>query len=549
MNLGFLQRLPRNARRFGDVIGTLTKYGLAEWLSHTGLERPKKFKFFRTSEGTPLTDESRATRIRLALIELGTTYIKFGQMLSTRPDIVGDEIATELAKLQEHVPPDAPGVTEKTIADELGRPVGELFAAFESEPVASASIGQAHRATLRDGQPVIVKVRHPDIETRLESDLEILEGLADLAEKSEELRRYQPLAVVREFRRTITRELDFNRERRNIEQFANHFAEDDGVRFPKVFPQLCTARVLTMERLDGLNLRDAEAIDRAGFPRDELARRGALIWMDMIFRDGFFHADPHPGNLLVLEDGALGVIDCGMVGHIDEVLREDVEEMLVGIGRGDATMIARSLMRICSAPPGFDEAAFTADVADFVSFYGSQSIDKFQLGAALTEIARTVSRGRLVLPTTASQLIKVFVMLEGTAKLLNPTVNLLELIKPYQRKIVLRRMSPKRQFQKLQRVFGEWRRLGEKLPRGLNEVFQQVQSGKFDIHLEHRKLEPAVNRLVMGMVTSALFVGSALLWSNQVPPKLGEYSVFGVTGCVVSAFLGLRLIWKIWRNE
>jgi len=206
-------------------------------------------------------------------------------------------------------------------------------------------------------------------------------------------------------------------------------------------------------------------------------------------------------------------------------------------------------MRICSAPPGFDEAAFTTDVADFVSFYGSQPIDKFQLGAALTEIARTVSRGRLLMPTTASQLIKVFVMLEGTAKLLNPTVNLLELIKPYQRKIALRRLSPRRQLQRVQRAFGEWRRLGERLPRGLNDMFQQVQSGKFNIHLEHRKLEPSVNRLVMGMITSALFLGSAMLWSNKVPPTLGEYSVLGVTGCLVSAGLGLRLIWKIWRNE
>jgi ubiquinone biosynthesis protein len=549
MNLGFLPHLPRNARRFGEVIAVLTKYGLAEWLSHTELERPKRFKFFTTREGTPLVEQSRGTRLRLALVELGTTYIKFGQMLSTRPDIVGDDIGGELAKLQEHVPPDPPGVAENTIREELGRPVGELFRTFAPRPVASASIGQAHEATLPDGQPVIVKVRHPGIERQIESDLEILEALAELAEKSQELRRYQPLAVVREFRRTIERELDFHRERRNIEQFTNHFAGDPGVRFPRVFPALCTARVLTMERLVGLNLRDAAAIDRAGFPRDELARRGAIIWMDMIFRDGFFHADPHPGNLLVLEDGALGIIDCGMVYHIDETLREDIEEMLVGIARGDATTIARTLMRICSAPPGFDEAAFTADVADFVSFYGSQSIDQFQLGAALTEIARTVSRGRLLLPTTASQLIKVFVMLEGTAKLLNPTVNLLELIKPYQRQIARRRLSPRRQFQKLSRLMGEWRRLGEKLPRGLNEVFQQVQSGKFDIHLEHRKLEPAVNRLVMGMITSALFLGSALLWSNQVPPRLGEYSVFGVTGCMVSAFLGLRLIWKIWRNE
>jgi ubiquinone biosynthesis protein len=547
MKLQRLPHFPRNARRFGEVVGILAKYGLAEWLAHTGFEGAKKF--LTTHAGERLADQSRATRIRLALTELGTTFIKLGQMLSTRPDLVGEEVATELARLQEHAPPDPPEATLATIAEELGRPAGDVFATFDAQPVASASIGQAHFATLSDGRAVIVKVRHPGIEARIRSDLEILEALAGLAEKSEELKRYQPAAVTREFRRSLFREIDFSREERHLAQFAANFAHDATVRFPAVFAELSTSRVLTMERLEGVNLHDTAKLDKLGFPRDELARRGAVIWMEMIFRDGFYHADPHPGNLLVLPDGRLGIIDCGMVDRLDESLRETVEEMLGAIANGEAATLARLLMRLCGAPADFDEAAFAADVADFVSLYGSQSLDRFQLGQALTEIARTVHRGRLVLPAPASRLVKVFVMLEGTARLLNPSINLLQIIAPYQRKVLLRRLSPRRQWRRLHRLVAEWEHIADKLPRVLSDVFQQVQSGRFDIHLEHRRLEPAVNRLVMGMITSALFLGSALLWSNRVPPTLGGHSVVGVLGSVLSALLGLRLIWKIWRNE
>jgi len=547
MKLHLLPHLPRNARRFGEVVSILAKYGLAEWLSHTEFEGPKKL--FTTRDGERLTDQSRATRIRHALVELGTAFIKLGQMLSTRPDLVGDDIAAELSKLQEQVPPDPPEVTLATVAAELRRPVKEVFPEFNPEPVASASIAQAHLAKLPDGRPVIVKVQHPGVEAQLRTDLEILEALAGLAERSGELRRYQPVAVMKDFRRSLLRELDFNREARNLETFTANFAGDNTVRFPQSFPELTTARVLTMERFEGINLRDSAKLDQLGVPRDELARRGAVIWLEMIFRDGFYHADPHPGNLLVLADGALGIIDCGMVDRVDEPLREMIEDLLGAIAEGDATQLARLLMRLCEAPPGFDEPSFTAEVADFVSLYGSQSLDRFQLGHALNEIARTVSRGHLVLPGSASRLIKVFAMLEGTARLLNPSINLLQIIAPYQRKVILRRLSPRRQWRKLQRMTGEWRHLGESLPRVLADVFQQVQSGKFDIHLEHRRLEPAVNRLVMGMVVSALFIGSATLWSSRVPPVIWDTPIFGVLGCVVSAVLGLRLIWKIWRNE
>ncbi|HTZ20735.1 MAG TPA: AarF/ABC1/UbiB kinase family protein [Opitutaceae bacterium] len=546
MNPRLPQRPFHNVRRIGEVVSVLAKYGLADWLSHTELKSQRKLLVGKAGE--VLAEQSHAARIRLAVTELGTTYIKFGQMLSTRPDLVGQEVADELARLQHGVPPDAPEVARATIAAELRRPVDEVFAEFDSTPIGSASIGQVHRARLPDGREVVVKVQHPDIEARIRGDLEILQVLAGLAEKSAELKRYQPAAAVQEFQRSLSRELDFSREERNLQQFAANFADDPTVRFPRAISELCTSRVLTMEFITGVSLREAGRLAELGVDREELARRGATIWMDMVFRDGFFHADPHPGNLLVLPGGAIGILDCGMVGRIDETLRETIEEAMVAVANHDGAHLARLIMDLCSAPPAFDERAFSSEVADMVAFYGSQSINRFQLGGALQEMVRIISRYRLILPSSVSSLIKMFVMLEGTARLLSPAVNVLELVGSYQRRILRRRLSPRVQWQKWQRVLGEWRHIGESLPRGLNEVCKKIQHGTFDIHLEHRRLEPSVNRLVMGMITSSLFLGSAVLWSNKVPPVLGGFPVVGVLGCVLSVALGSRLLKKIWHD-
>ncbi len=541
------EQLTRHARRVSEVIGVLAKYGLADWLSNSAFELPKKF--LTSSDGGRLTDCSRAERIRMAAIDLGTTYIKLGQMLSTRGDLVGWEIADELTKLQTDVPPDEPDVAKATVASELNRPLAEVFAEFDATPIASASIGQVHRARLHDGTDVVVKVQHPGIEGRIRVDLEILLVLAEFAERSSELKRYQPARVVSEFQRTLLRELDFKREERNLCEFAEHFASQRQYRFPRVYSDLTTARVLTMEMIEGVSFRDADKIDGLPVSRDELARRGAVLWMDMIFRDGFYHADPHPGNLIIMQDGTLGVIDCGMVGRMDDHLREHVEELLVAVANQDGPLLARILMRLCNAPGDFDEGAFAADITDFISFYGSQPIEHFQLGNALNEIARCISRYRLVLPSSMAQILKVLIMLDGTAKLLSPKLNLTEVIGPYQHRIFLRQLSPRRQFRKLNRLMLDWRHIAQDLPRGLMRLLKEVQDGQFDVHLEHRRLEPAVNRLVMGMVVSALFLGSSMLLSNKVPPLLYGHSILGFTIFLISGALGLRLIWKIWRNE
>jgi ubiquinone biosynthesis protein len=541
------EQLTRHAHRAAEVAGILTKYGLADWLAHSGFELPRKY--FTDRDGKMLTDQPRPARIRLAVTDLGTTFIKLGQMLSTRGDLIGWEIAEELVKLQTDVPPDAPEVAMATVSTELGKPVEEIFAEFSPNPMASASIGQVHRARLHDGTEVVVKVQHPNIENRILADLDILRWLAEFAEKSGELRRYQPAAIVGEFHRSLLRELDFRREQRNLREFATSFAANTSVRFPQAYAELSTSRVLTMELLQGANLRDTAQIDLLGVDREELACRGATLWMDMIFRDGFYHADPHPGNILVMEGGVLGIVDCGMVGRIDEGLRENVEEILLAVAALDARLLARILTRLCTPPPGFDEAAFSTDLADFISFYGGVPLDHFELGNALNEIARCISRYRLILPSTLAQIIKVLVMLDGTAKLLSPQINISTIIAPYQKDIFLRQLSPRRKVKKLHRLLNEWNHLAQNLPRGLSELFQQVREGKFDVHLEHRRLEPVVNRLVMGMICSSLFLGASLLLSNKVPPLVGGHSVPGVLFVLFSGLLGTRLLRTIWRDR
>ena len=546
MNSQLLPRISHGVRRIGEVVGVLAKYGLADWLSGTELERSKRF--FVGKDGAVLAKESHAARIRLAALELGTTYIKLGQMLSTRPDLVGQDVAAELARLQDGVPADPPELTLAAVTTELRRPPSEIFSEFGVTPIGSASIGQVHLARLPEGQAVVVKVQHPGIESRIREDLVIMKRIAGLLERSAELKRYQPVAVVREFQRSIGRELDFGREERNLEQFAANFAGDPTVYFPCTYTELSTSRVLTMEYIEGVSLHESDRLDQIGVSREELARRGATIWLEMVFRDGFFHADPHPGNLRILPGGVIGIFDCGMVGRIDDGLRETIEDGLIAISNRDGSQLARLIMHLCSAPPDLDESAFSSDVVDYVAYYGNQPMDRLQLGGALNEITRILSSYQLVLPPGVASLIKTFAMLEGAARLLCPTTNVLGLIKSYQRKIRRRRLSPQAQWRKWQRTLGHWRHLGETLPREIGAMFEKIQKGTFDVHLEHRRLEFFVNRLAMGLIASALFLGSAILWSNRVPPVLGGYSVAGVLGCALSIILGGRLVRKIWRE-
>lgn len=544
MRIRTIPQVYRNVNRWGEILSVLSKYGLAGWLSRIDFAFAKGLLKHRN--GQALAQERRETRIRLALEELGPTFIKLGQILSTRPDIAGPDLAAELERLQTEVPADPPQAVREFVEEELGRPLSDVFDEFDDVPVASASIGQVHRARLVSGQQVAVKVQRRDIARRIRVDLEILQGLAQLAERIPELACYRPCASVAEFQRALRRELDFERERRNMEEFRRLLAASRFVRIPRPYAEYSTDRVLVMEWLDGAPLSAPEAVAASGIDLAAAARHGIDLYLEMIFHHGFYHADPHPGNLLLMEHEQVGLLDYGMVGRIDEALREDIEEFLLAIVEQDSQQLGTVVMRVGATPPGLDEAALNVDLADFVAHYANQPADRFELAGALHEMFELMRRFNITLPAAMTMLLKVLIMLEGTGRRMAPSFSLMEVLKPYRKRMLARRISPSRQFRKARRIAYELEQLAEIFPRRMRDILQQVQAGRFDVHLDHRGLEPSVNRLVLGMLTSALFLGSVLLVTNRVWPlnfwPLAGTSAPGLLGVSLSAALGLRLL-------
>ncbi len=554
MRITSIPQIYRNMNRWREIGAVLGKYGVAGWIERLG--GPDFVKdYLKAPGGAAIARHSWETRLRMALGELGPTFIKLGQFLSTRPDLVGVTLAEELQKLQTEVPADPPEVARRILEIEFGASPDEVFDCFQDQPMASASIGQVHRARLKTGEDVVVKIQRAGIQRKVEVDLDILSGLAQMAERIPEFENYRPNALAAEFRRVFRHELDFTREARNMRQFTRDLDGNRTVHIPRFYPELSTSRVLTMEYVEGIKLSDTAKLMEAGVDLELIARRGAALYLEMIFGKNFYHADPHPGNALVMPGDVVALLDFGMVGRIDERLQEDIEEILLAIATQDAEHLTGIIIRVGSVPTGLDRAALSLDVADFISLYASQSLDDFDLSGALNDMTEMIRRYQISLPARVAMLIKVLVTLEGTAQLLSPKFSLTEVMKPYRKRMILKRLSPGRKIRKMRRFYAQLEHLVETLPRGLTEILEQIQSGKFDVHLDHRGLEPSVNRLVLGMLASALFLGSSLLLSREVPPLVGDLwllgkiplvgqiSVPGAIGIGLSVALGLRL----WR--
>lgn len=545
----------RNMNRTRELVSVLSKYGLADWISSLNLDFAKGL--LKSDNGAELAKQTRESRIRMALTELGPTFIKLGQLLSTRPELIGRELAEELAKLQNSAPAVDSEVIRQTIEEELGQPVEQIFREFNDVPLAAASIGQVHKAVLPDGQQVVVKVQREGIADVVRKDVDVMGWFAQMAEMIPEFATYRPMATMAEFRRSLLRELDFGREERSMQQFAVRFANNPHLRIPETHSELCTPRVLTMEWLDGQTLDSVNDLIEAGFDLDKVAKNGAELFLEMIFGDGLYHADPHPGNIILMPGNVIGLLDFGMIGRMDEGLREDVEEILYAIVNRDSTHLATLIARIGQTPAGLDQVAFRSDVADFVSQYASQTVGNFDVGRVLQEMMDMIYRYNILLPPQVSVLIKTLITLEGTSKILSPSFSIMEIMQPFQKKAILRRLSPARRIRKMRRTYLELEHLAGVLPGQMMDIIKQVQAGDFDVHLDHRGLEPSVNRLVLGMLASALFLGSSLLLSRQVPPVifqeptmfgLHKISLLGLSGCLISLLVGLRLLRAIGKS-
>ena len=542
MKLDALNRLERHAKRLAEITSILGRYGLSDLLG--GLRLPWIGDKFRAPDGQAIKDLGTPQRVRLALTELGTTFIKLGQMLSTRPDLLGPELTDELAQLQSNVPPDPPQVARSTIEADLGADIDSLFAEFEDTALAAASIAQVHAAVLHSGERVVVKVRRAGVSAQVATDLEIVQGLAELMERhSTTLRPYQPVAIVRQFRKSLLREIDFTVERGNLERFASAFADDLTVHIPRVHPEFCSRRVLTMERLEGIPGTDVKALKDSGENLEAFARRGAGMYLDMVFRDGFYHADPHPGNLMLLPGGIVGVIDCGMVGRLDEHLLEDVEGLLFAVVERDAAEVVNLLNKVGAAGLDVDRDRFINEIDDFIADYIGRPLPDIHIGEALSALFGIIRRFQVVLPPPLALLLRTLILLEGTSRIFHPGLSLVELMEPYYTRILRRRMSPLRLAKKARRMYRDWDRLLGRLPRDLRDLLERFSDGTLTVHLDHRHLDPIVNRLVLGVLSAALFLGSSELWSRQAPPLLGGVSVFGALGYAAS----LILIWRLLR--
>lgn len=526
--------------RAADVAGVLVKYGLAGWLADVNWE--PIHDALKSHDGEVLSDEPFEARVRLAITDLGTTFIKFGQMLSTRPDMIGPALADELSKLQTNVPPDAAEVAVKMVEDELGRPIAECFLSFNTTAFASASIGQVHQAKLKSGQVVVVKVQHPGIEGVIRRDLDILRFLAEISEGNETLKRLQPVGLVRELGRVTLNELDFRRELRNLQRFRRNFAADETVDFPRPYPELTGGRVLTMGMLDGFRVTDSINLDKLNIDRQELAKRGATAFIEMIFRDGFYQADPHPGNFIVLPSGKIGIIDFGMVGRIDEQCRTQIEEILVAASDQDAERLTDNVLHITGTPNHLDRKLLSDDLSELFQEYGAQPVDEFDLGGLLNQVMRLLHHHNLILPSKLSMLIKCMILLEGTGRLLSPTFSLAGLLAPWRSKFVNQRFSFQARLKKFNQMYFDWERLAQSIPRVIFDAMDRLEDGQFAVRLEHQNLKSAVDRLVGGLFISSLLVSSAMLIGHDVPPSAWGISIPGLAGYLIALFFGAHLI-------
>ena len=526
--------------RFRDIVETLARHGLGFALGNLGLDKhgagtgdPSRHRF-------PARGASLPVRIRLALEDLGAVYIKFGQILSTRTDVLPPGYAAELAKLQDASPPISAAAVRSVIADELGTPAEPLLASLEDTPLATGSIGQVHcgritqdRADTGPGAPrgtiggspvdVVVKVRRPGVVAQINEDLEIMAELAKRAERaSARAAGIHLVALVDEFSQTLRAELDYLQEGRNVEQFAANFAGDVRVHIPRVFWDTTTSRVLTLERIRGIKVNDTAALQAAGIDTGELARRACNILLKMVFEDGFFHADPHPGNFFVEEGGRLGIIDFGMVGSVTDSTRDQLVRMLVAVVDRDAARLTTALVRMCGARPEGDFGELQADLGRLVDRYAGRPLAEIPIVPVLTELAGLLRHHRLRLPRDTALLLKMLVMADGLGKQLDPGFELTTQLGPFTQHLILGSLSPEALADRLKKLGHEALRFGTEAPEIMRRMVDILERGGFDVHFRADELdrlmdkaEKTGNRIVAGLITAALINAVGELVSAQ----------------------------------
>jgi ubiquinone biosynthesis protein len=557
MILDTLERL-RVLPRLRDIARILSRHGLQDLVHSAGMHRAMQEAGHRFGwDSDPaIAAQPLAERLRLALEALGPAFVKLGQVLATRVDLLGPEWTASLDKLHDRASPVAFALLRAQLETDLGCRVGDAFATFEAEAAAAGSIAQVHRASLADGSRVAVKIRRPGVEAAIESDVLLLETIASWWEEQQpDARRYQPMEVMRQLRKSLAREVDFTAEARAQERFAHSFRDEESVVVPRVHARFTTTSLLVMDWVDGIAATDLDAVDRAGLDRSVLATRGADAVLKMVLVDGFFHADPHPGNVFFLPGNRVALIDFGMVGWISTKRRDELVDLLAAVAERDPDGMRNVLLGWADGHR-VNAERFSEDLGRLLHLYEHAALREINLATLLTEIAGVMREQHLVLPADLALLFKALITLEGLGTRLVPRFRLVDHVTPRVRRLIAERWDPRNVAGRFSGAVRETSRALRAAPRLIEALARRFGDDGVAIRLEmrevdtfSRQLEGSVNRLTIGLVTAALIVGSAILMSVANSQQSSGAWFFGACGIAIAFGNSLWLIASIHRSR
>lgn len=547
----------RSIKRYLNIVRVLSTYGFDQVLEMLGLADMvvRSRKLFRGS----VPDIARLTaaeRMRLALEELGPTFIKLGQILSTRPDVIPRAFVREFEKLQDNVPSFPFEEVLTQITGELGGPAEQLFAEIDPVPLAAASIAQVHRARLMTGEDVVIKVRRPGIVEVVESDISALMALAGLAERHlPGIELYDPVGIVREFARTIRREMDFSREAHTIEKFRDNFIKTPWMYFPRVYWEQTSRAILTMEYVAGVKVSDREKLFDQGLDVKLIARRGADSFLEMVLNHGFFHGDLHPGNVLILPDNVICLLDYGIVGRLDEDLKTFLTDILSAIVKRDMDEVVSLLLFAGDISDSLDIRALKRDLSNFIDGYYEIPLKEIEVGRMLMEFIEIITLYSIRISPDLMLLVKSLVLIEGMGRALDPGFDMVEHLRPFIVKAIRQKLSPLRVSRDIVQVLSSYINLARNIPRDLKEIINRINRNKFKIDLEHRGLDKftadfdrSINRLSTSMILAAIIIGSSIIMQTDKGPKVMDFPVLAFMGYTVAGVVGLWLVYAIIRS-
>jgi ubiquinone biosynthesis protein len=553
--VGFAHLLPR----YRQIIQILWKHGFGEVLKLVVLQKIVGMDEKALNEKAA-HEELLPVRVRLALEELGPTFIKFGQVLSSRRDLISDELYIELCKLHDHVPPFDSELAREIVETELGKPVKQLFSSFAAKPIAGASIAQVHVAKMKDGTKVAVKVQRPDIRKVIDLDLAILHDLARFTEKHvTDLSGMNPVGVVEEFSESLLRELDFDHEAENAARYRTQFKGNRSIKVPKVFEEYSTSRVLTLEFISGLSITDPATLRRHKIDPVKLGERLADLIYEQVLDFGFFHGDPHPGNLCVLPKGVVGVMDFGMMGRFAPSLRASIANLLAGLVQKDHPQVMNAILEISKERYAEDSDKMLSDVEAFTDLHLTQSLKDINLGEVLNKLLDLLRNNRLRMNGSFYLGVKALTQVEAIGRILDPDINFIERGEPYARPMIERKYEYPHLIELAKRALSGGLDFAEHFPTDFRNLYQRFKAGKLTIPIEHRidpdgfnpmreTLHSIANLLATAVLTASVLICSSILILAAMPPLVWGVSLFGFLGLAWGTTMGLRLAVHVWRH-